>query len=72
MGYKIKEIRDKIGMSQTKLAERSGVSRGVIWSLESDPNAVTTTKTLQKIADALGTTIAEIFFADDVQSTVQK
>lgn len=70
MGYKIKEKREKIGMSQTKLSERSGVSRGIIWALESDPGAVTTTKTLQKIADALGTSVAELFFDDDVQSTV--
>ena len=54
-------------MSQTKLSERSGVSRGIIWALESDPKAVTTTKTLQKIAEALGTTIADLFFEDDVQ-----
>ena len=67
MGYRIKEKREELGMSQTKLSERSGVSRGIIWSLESDPNAVTTTKTLQKIAEALGTTVSALFFEDDVQ-----
>lgn len=72
MGYKIEEKRKALGLNQTELAERSGVSRGIIWALESNPNAVTTTKTLQKIADALGTTIGELFFADDVQPTVQK
>lgn len=72
MGYKIEEKRKALGLNQTELAERSGVSRGIIWALESNPKAVTTTKTLQKIADALGTTIGELFFADDVQSTVQK
>jgi transcriptional regulator with XRE-family HTH domain len=67
MGYRIKEVRESIGMSQTKLAERSGVSRGIIWALESDPKAVTTTKTLQKIAVALGTTVDKIFFPNPVQ-----
>ena len=67
MGYRIKEVRESIGMSQTKLAERSGVSRGIIWALESDPKAVTTTKTLQKIASALGTTVDKIFFPNGVQ-----
>lgn len=69
MGYKIKDKREAIGMSQTTLAKRSGVSRGMIYLLESVPGTVTTTKTLRKIADALGTTISDIFFEDDVQST---
>ena len=69
MGYKIKDKREAIGMSQTTLAKRSGVSRGIIWLLETVPGTVTTTKTLQKIADALGTSITDIFFEDDVQST---
>lgn len=72
MGYKIKEIREAKRMSQTELSEKAGVSRTIIWALETDPCAVTTTKTLGKIADALGASISEIFFADDVQSAVQE
>jgi putative transcriptional regulator len=72
MGYRIKEFREKIGMSQTTLAKRAGVSRGIIWMLESDTNNVTTTKTLKKIADALGTTVSDIFFEENVQSAEQK
>jgi putative transcriptional regulator len=72
MGYRIKEFREKIGMSQTTLAKRAGVSRGIIWMLESDTNNVTTTKTLKKIADALGTTVSNIFFEENVQPTEQK
>lgn len=67
MGYKIKEVREEKKMSQSELAEKAGVSRGIIWALETDPNAVTTTKTLLKIANALGTTVDKIFFATDVQ-----
>ena len=67
MGYRIKEIREQKKMSQSELAEKSGVSRGVIWALESNSNAVTTTKTLIQIAKALGTTVDDIFFANDVQ-----
>ena len=54
-------------MSQSELAEKSGVSRGIIWALETDANAVTTTKTLLKIANALDTTVDKIFFAVDGQ-----
>ena len=67
MSLRIKEKRESIGMSQTELAKRAGVSRGLIWLLESDPNATTTTKTLVKIATALGTTVGDIFFAQDAQ-----
>lgn len=67
MGYKIREVREAKGMSQETLADKAGISRTIIWNLETNPNAETTTKTLKKIADALGTTVSDIFFADNVQ-----
>lgn len=67
MGYKIREIREAKGMSQETLAEMAGISRTIIWNLETNPDAVTTTKTLKSIADALGTTVDKIFFTDGVQ-----
>lgn len=67
MGYKIKEVRESKGMSQEELAERADISRTIIWNLETNPNAETTTKTLKKIAEALGTTVSAIFFENDVQ-----
>jgi transcriptional regulator with XRE-family HTH domain len=67
MGYKIKEVREAKGMSQEELAEKANVSRTTVWNLETNPNAETTTQTLKKIADALGTTVSAIFFANDVQ-----
>lgn len=67
MGNKIKEYREKIGMSQSELAKISGVSRGTIWALETNQNYTTTTRTLFKISKALNTTIDNIFFADSVQ-----
>lgn len=65
MGYKIKELREAIGMSQEKLAEKSGVSRGTISALESGENRNTTSKTLLNIAKAMGTTIDQLFFKGD-------
>ena len=62
MGYKIKEFRLKKTMSQTELAEKSGVSRTIISGLESGSITTTTTETLLKIAKALDTKVADIFF----------
>jgi transcriptional regulator with XRE-family HTH domain len=67
MEYRIKKIRESIGMSQSELSRRAGVSRGIICSLEANPKTVTTTKTLKKIADALGTKMELLFSAEDVQ-----
>ncbi len=66
MGYRIREIRESKGISQTELSERSGISRATIWKLETDDKAVTMTSTLLKIASALGVSLDEIFLADDV------
>jgi transcriptional regulator with XRE-family HTH domain len=67
MGYRIKQAREAKGLSQEELAERANVSRTTIWNLETNPVAQTNTKTLVKIANALGCSIGDIFFADDVQ-----
>lgn len=66
MGYKIKEYREAIKMSQEELAERSGVSRGTISALENGSAKNTTSKTLLKLAEALGTSVDKIFFTETV------
>ena len=67
MGYKLKEARESRGITQEELSHKSGISRTIIWNLETNPNAETTTKTLKSIAEALGTTVSEIFFDESVQ-----
>ena len=66
MGFRIKEVRKSLKMSQEELAEKSGVSRGTIVALESGTERVTTTKTLVALAIAMGVSVDQIFFADDV------
>lgn len=66
MGYRIKQIRESRGMTQTELAEKAGVARATIWKLETDDAAVTMTSTLQKIALALDVTLEDIFLAPSV------
>jgi len=61
MGYKIKDIRESLGLTQEELAEKSGVSRGTISALENGTARATTTKTLLKIASALDTTVDQFF-----------
>jgi putative transcriptional regulator len=66
MGYKIKEFREALGMTQEELALKSGVSRGTISALEDGSERNTTTKTLLNIANALGTTVDRLFFTQTV------
>lgn len=61
MGYYIKVIRESLSMTQEELAAKSGVSRGTISALENGMERTTTTKTLLKIANALGVTIDRLF-----------
>ena len=65
MGFKIKEVRKSLKMSQEELAEKSGISRGTIVALEAGTERVTT-KTLVALAAAMNVSIDQIFFADDV------
>lgn len=66
MGYRIKEAREAQRMTQEELSARSGVSRTIIVALERNEEHNTTTKTLLRIASALGTTVDALFFGEDV------
>lgn len=66
MGYKIKEMREERNMTQEELARKSGVCRTTIWALENNANKTASTKTLLKIANALGTSVDQIFFGASV------
>lgn len=61
MGFRIKEAREEINMSQIELSKKSGVSRATIWALENGKKTITTTGTLLKIAQALDKSVDEIF-----------
>lgn len=62
MGYKIRECREEMGISQEELAKRAKISRTTLSGLESGAIKTTTTDTLLKIADALNKKVADIFF----------
>ena len=69
MKFRIKEIRESKGMTQTELSEKAGITRATIWKLETGEEEVTTSRTLASIANALDVTIGELFLADKVQYT---
>ena len=62
MGYRIKEIRLELNMTQQELSRKSGVPKAIISGLESGRITVTTTDTLLKLANALGKKVSEFFF----------
>ena len=64
--YRIKELREERGLTQTELEKKSGVSRGTICALESGEDKITTTKTLLNLASALGVSIYQLFSNEGV------
>ena len=66
MGYKLKEIREKNGITQEELEKASGVSRQTISAIENNDNYQAKTGTLVALAKALGTTVDNIFFDEAV------
>lgn len=66
MGNKLKQARRKKMMTQEELAQKSGVSRNTIISIEKNGEGTASTVTLFKLATALGTTVDKIFFQKSV------
>lgn len=56
----LKEIREKKGITQDELAEKSGISRATISKLENEAS-VFNSQTLSKLADALDTPVSKFF-----------
>lgn len=61
MGYKIRERREELRMSQEELSEKSGVNRTTISMIETGKAEQVMTGTLIALARALDTTVDKIF-----------
>ena len=61
VGYKIKERREELRMTQEELAKKSGISRQTISSIETGKCENVLVGTLVSIANALDTTVDKIF-----------
>ena len=64
-GQKLKSIRKERKISQTELAQASGVAQRTISSYETDLSIPRTSNQLRKIADVLGVTPADLVSDDD-------
>ena len=64
MENKVKYYREKVGLTQQELAQKSSVSRNTISSLETQNNFNVTYEVMYKIASALGYTVPTIFFSE--------
>lgn len=62
VNYKIKELREKMKISQEELAEKSGVSRALISGLETGNIQETSTVTLKKLAKFFNVKVSDLFF----------
>ena len=62
VGDRIRRLRRERDLSLNQLAERSGVSKSYLWSLENDEEGAARPggETLYKVAEALGVTMSEL------------
>jgi putative transcriptional regulator len=64
-GMKIKIGRIQLRKKQYEFAKEVGISREYLRVLESDEASNPTVNLMKKIAEALGTTVTELFFEDE-------
>lgn len=61
MNNKVREIRISLGMSQHELAEKAGISRTIVWQLETGKKKSINSATMLKISKVLNKPIEDIF-----------
>lgn len=62
MKNRVKEYREKEGLTQEELSKKSDVSRNTISAIETGTNTNVTYEVMEKIANALNKKVATIFF----------
>ena len=58
-GKRLKSVREKVGISQEKLAELAGLHRTYVSSVERGQRNISL-QNVERLADALGVTMAEL------------
>ncbi len=64
MKNELKQAREDVNISQEELSIKSGVSRTTISELENGKTERITNITLEKLANALGKKVSDIFFKE--------
>lgn len=72
MKNRLREIRERRGMSVSKLAQRAKTSRQTIYAIEKCERKSIDGHLMFRLADALEVDEREIFFTDDVTHDDQK
>lgn len=62
---KIKLLRVKLGLTQKELAKKVCISHVTLSKIEKGNYENLTLRTMLKLADALDTTVQELFFSDE-------
>lgn len=58
---KLKDIREKEGLTQKELSQKANVSRSIISALENQKEVISNIGTLKRIAIALNKKVSDIF-----------
>jgi len=69
IGFNIKRKRETLGLSQQNLADKSGISKAQISRLESGKQDNPQIKTLIPIATALGVSIEELTYGENIPAS---
>lgn len=69
LAKRIREERERAGLTLDQLAEKAGVSKTYLWELENDPKGLKkpSADILLRIAEALSTTIADLLALPSVR-----
>jgi putative transcriptional regulator len=63
LGNRIKDVRSELGLTQAELAERVGVTRKTVNTVENGVFTPSTTLAL-KLAQSLGVTVEQLFWIE--------
>ena len=59
--FRIKELREKRGLTMAQLSRLANVAYATLWAMETKPDHVANTNTLSRIANVLEVPIGELF-----------
>ena len=69
MVVKIREIRQRQGLTVYELAKRSGLTHSFVWKLDHDMVKRPSINTLSKLAKALDCNVNDLYDDDEVKQT---
>jgi len=64
--FRIRELRERAGISADELSRCANVSRATLWALETKEDPVAMSKTLLRIAKVLGVKIGDLFYSEEI------